>query len=480
MKVASKWSRVRDALEGEDTVKAKGEVYLPKTPAQESKGSDGRASYDSYRARAEVPDWVAPTHEAMYGLATRKPPEIELPSRLEFLRELATPDGLTLVELHNYVVAELLKTGRMALLSDAPEAGGNPWIAPYVAESLTNWRLMDRTRDTEASMVVLSEIEERPLAGSEFATEYVTCYRVLKIEGGAVVQTLYRARESGLKPGAGSKRSTKAPATAFDQTNIPISVGGGRALTRLPVAVGGVDGLGFDMGPIPLDRMATKTVSYYRISADYRQSLFMTAQPTPFIFGCSEKEIPDEVGVGALWHSTTTDVQAGYIEFSGSGIDAQRLAMRDIAEDAMQIGMTMLTPSRAAESGEALGLRMVSRTASLVNVVISAASIVRRAIQNCGSLLSLSDEELLEVKVTANLDFADSGLPEGSAAVLNLWAKRMLSGATAWRMLQRGDIVPSEQSYEDEQAAVTAEGIPDALANLLRPRAPSGTGGPKE
>lgn len=67
------------------------------------------------------------------------------------LWEKATKDGLPLEALHRRITAELLTTGRYALLADAATEGSDlPWLAGYTAEALINWA-------DDRSMFVLDE-----------------------------------------------------------------------------------------------------------------------------------------------------------------------------------------------------------------------------------------------------------------------------------------------------------------------------------
>ena len=91
------WVEMRDTYMGERKVKEEGEKYLPATSGMRMDGtSPGQAGYNAYLAyitRASYPDTVRPAVHAMVGVMHHKPPVIELPARLERMREHATVHG---------------------------------------------------------------------------------------------------------------------------------------------------------------------------------------------------------------------------------------------------------------------------------------------------------------------------------------------------------------------------------------------------
>src|SRR5690606_12526397 len=108
-----------DVLEGEDAVKKKGEAYLPMPPGMCDKAEGGvNRPYNNYKARAQFYEIVAPTVRGLAGVMHKTPATIELPPALEFMREQATRDGMTLDALHRRITHQVLGFGRYGLLAD--------------------------------------------------------------------------------------------------------------------------------------------------------------------------------------------------------------------------------------------------------------------------------------------------------------------------------------------------------------------------
>jgi hypothetical protein len=68
------WSRARDVLAGEDSVKAAGERYLPRLDSQSNE------DYSAYKCRASFFNATARTAEGYSGLIFRRPPFVVIPA----------------------------------------------------------------------------------------------------------------------------------------------------------------------------------------------------------------------------------------------------------------------------------------------------------------------------------------------------------------------------------------------------------------
>jgi hypothetical protein len=79
------WEKVRDVYRGERHVKARGERYLPPTNGMRLDGyglynggtaTVGQATYDAYKLRAVLPEYVEAAVEVFIGLLHSQPPTI--------------------------------------------------------------------------------------------------------------------------------------------------------------------------------------------------------------------------------------------------------------------------------------------------------------------------------------------------------------------------------------------------------------------
>jgi len=89
------WARIRDCMDGEDVVKDKGEVYLPRPSAMTG---DRAKYYEGYKERAHFPLVTAYALSGALGIVITKMPEFNVPKQLEYILKTATKDGRSLFE----------------------------------------------------------------------------------------------------------------------------------------------------------------------------------------------------------------------------------------------------------------------------------------------------------------------------------------------------------------------------------------------
>jgi hypothetical protein len=174
------WRLCRDAYYGERKIKERdgGQYYLPPTsgmmldgmvpcsfPLREThvpKLSKGYFAYRSYLLRACFPDFMSDGVESNIGLLWNNPPEIKLPASMEYLRERATPDGMSLNDFLMTMHEQVLSVGRCGVLGDMPQEtrSAEPfYLTLYRAEDIINWDESQKTK--KMNLVVLDESYDR-------------------------------------------------------------------------------------------------------------------------------------------------------------------------------------------------------------------------------------------------------------------------------------------------------------------------------
>lgn len=436
--MAPEWRLMRDAAAGETTIKAAGspagELYLPR-PSGFPRNRAGNALYSAYKVRARFPEILSPAVQAMVGVIHQAEHKIEMPDSMLGIWERATADGLPLEAFHRRVTAEVLTTGRYAILADASSGGDMPWLAGYQTEALINWA-DDRT------MFVL---DESGLVRDGFRWTQRDQYLALLIEGGRYVGVRYNAAGQALAEPA-------QPQTARREamSEIPLVVIGPRDLSLTPEAP-------------PLIGIARAAVAMYQLSADYRWQLYMSGQETLFVINADR---PDMVGAGVvveLRGSAELEPDAKYVGPSGAGIEAHRKAMEDEAKNAANAGAQLFNVEgggRSQESGDARRLRYAAETASLLSVAQASAAGLEKALRHVGKMMGLSDAEIEKITVRAPKTIVDQEMtPERMNAILGLWEKALISGETAYENLQAGGIANPDRTYEQEQKLIETDEI---------------------
>ena len=369
------WQIVRDTMKGQTHIKSKGETYLPMTSGQSALSATlGAERYNNYKMRARFFDIVDPAVRGLVGIAHEKPAVVEVPPRMAYIVEEATASGDTLDDLARKVTSEALQTGRVPLLVDAEITGSDPYISLYTAEAMINWK----QDELGYYLAVLSENSD--VAENEFSHEYAKQYRVLRhtMEAGYTVE-VYLETQGGLE--------------LQDEFTIGID--------HLPLAVAGAvttNSNTCEEGPVlPI---AHSAVSAYMLSADYRQSLYMSGQPTPWTKGLGEEK-PTNIGADTVWHLPENG-DCGYMEISGGSTDLMKQAIDDELQRAEQHGSKLLQQGGNIESADALRLRMLSQYATLQSVVTSCGEAIEQSLKSIASWLNLNPDQ---VSYKPNMEF---------------------------------------------------------------------------
>lgn len=436
------WAMMRDAVEGEDKIKGEGETYLPMKSGIKAMTDKNKqkAAYDNYKVRAEFPEIVSPTVQGAVGLIHSKPTEIELPTGLEYLREKATKDELTLDGLNQRLTTEVMRVGRYGLMPGVDESGIFH-IASYTAETIRNW-------DAPAGALTYLVLDEsgnvRDVETNEWKTDnrYRECY---------LTETGIFASREWIK-----QKNEKGKDAWVPQEEQLSTIKGRKPLDFVPFVFVGSTDLTPTPDDIPLYGLSKLAIRAYRLDADYVNALHMTSEPTPWVSGVDKESAPKSIGAHSLWVLPGDNSKAGMLEFSGQGVTAQEKAIQNTLERAIMFGAQLFSDSRkTAESGEAKKIRLGSQQASLKSVAITSASGLEKCLRN---IAIWSGEDPNKVVVKPNLDFVDHSLdPQEILALVSAWQAGAYSKQTLFENFQRGEVINADRTFEDEQELIEAD-----------------------
>lgn len=381
------WKKCLHLYEGEEVVKEHGVTYLPATPGQVldgmTVGQEGYKNYQAYKERAPVPDFFKEAVGTFAGMMHEKPATIELPEKMKYLMEKATPAGESLLALLRRINEKQLVSGRLGLLCDFPTAESvEPqfYIALYEELSPINWDSSSNYEDKdELNLVVLDETAyERD---AEYNWVSVEKYRILELKDGN-----YNVRVSrDMQVGEGS----------------PVLVRG-EPLKFIPfVFCNSCDILPEPDQP-PLIGLVRLCFTIYKGEADYRQSLFMQGQDTLVVIGGSASD-STRIGAGA---KIDVDVNgdAKFIGVNSAGLPEQRMALENDKGRAGQMAGKLVSGTKSSqESGEALKTRIAAQTATLNIIAKTGALALETALRFIARAIG---EDESKVVVKPNLEFA--------------------------------------------------------------------------
>jgi len=296
------------------------------------------------------------------------------------------------------------------------------YLSGYTTEQMTNWM---------NDVIVLKETYLMQDLNDDYSQSYEVQYRELLIdEDGKFLVRLWRDNEGW----------------SISQEIYPTRVG--QALDMIPfVAISGNE---LNMNPTqpPLMSLVDTNLSMYRTSADLEHGRHFTALPTPYVTGIDgDSEL--RIGSGSAWILPDSSSRAGYLEFTGQGLQALEKAVEEKRSIMAGLGASLLqTQKNGVESAESLRLRQNSEASVLVGAVLS----VQEGIAKALSIMAEWEGVSGDIEVELNTDFVDTKiLPEELTALMGAWQSGAISHETFLHNMKKGEILPVEVTVEDEK-----------------------------
>ena len=413
----NKWTRVRDSFLGSDKVKSQGEVYLPKLSSQD------KDQYASYVMRAMYVNAIKNTVQGLVGAVMRIDPVINAPDRILELSQDITGTGVSLNDFISNMLSEQLLMGRQGILIDRTE--DRAYLSGYTTEQITNW--MDDT-------VVLKETYVAHDLNDYYSMTYEVQYRELMIdEDGKYLVRIWREVQGWY---------------VWNEI-YPTKVG--QSLDTIPfVALSGNE-LNLNPTQPPLMSLVDTNLSMYRTSADLEHGRHFTALPTPYVTGIDgDSEL--KIGSGSAWILPDSSSKAGYLEFTGQGLQALEKAVDEKRNIMASLGASLLqTQKSGVESAEAVRLRQNSEASVLVGAVLS----VQEGIAKALSIMAEWEGVSGDIEVSLNTDFSDSKInAEDLTALMGAWQSGAISHETFLHNMKKGEVIPDDVSVEDEKGRI--------------------------
>ena len=410
----NKWTRVRDSFLGSDQIKSKGEIYLPKLTSQD------KNEYASYVMRAMYINSIKNTVQGLVGAVMRIDPVINAPDRVLELAEDITGTGVSLKDFISNMLSEQLLMGRQGILVDRTE--DRAYLSGYTTEQMTNWM---------EDVIVLKETYIEQDISDAYSMTYEVQYRELMIdEDGKYLVRIWRENKG------------------WDVWNEIYPTRVGQALDEIPfIALSGNE-LNLNPTQPPLLSLVDTNLSMYRTSADLEHGRHFTALPTPYVTGIDDtNEL--KIGSGSAWILPDPSSKAGYLEFTGQGLQALEKAVEEKRSIMASLGASLLqTQKTGVESAESIRLRQNSEASVLVGAVLS----VQEGIAKALSVMAEWEGVSGDIEVALNTDFVDTKISsEDLTALMGAWQSGAISHETFLHNMKKGEIIPVDVTVEDER-----------------------------
>lgn len=286
------WRRVRDCVDGQDAVKARGKDYLPLIQAWDTSTQNVQRNID-YAERAVFYGVTKRTLKGMVGQVVGKPAVLTVPELLAFLQEDVDGGAVSIDQQARQALSDTLSVGRLGLFTDYPnipegttvtrqdqiDGRIRPSIQYYFAEQMINWRVEMVKGLRKLTLMVLEESYVKTDDG--FKKEDALQWRVLRLVNNMYIQQVWRKTESG--------------SFFVYESSIPKDAKG-KPFDEITFTVVGSDNNDAGIDDAPLLDMANINIAHYRNSADYEEALFIVGQATPVLAGLTKEWVKDVWG----------------------------------------------------------------------------------------------------------------------------------------------------------------------------------------
>lgn len=438
------WTQTRDAVKGSVAVKEKKYQYLPvpdNTSGDERKGTE-TVRYRQYIKRALFTNFTGRTKNALVGAAFRKNPKLFLPENLEYLKDDATGDGLSLIQLAKDELSNLLETGRSVFLVDYPQANENlsaedvarmnlrASIIPYTAEQIINWRTDVVEGRRVLTSVVIAESYLREL--DEFETVKETQHRVLRLRPEGYTQQIYREDE----PFTNEFYPKRA-----DGSNWP----------EIPIMFVGSKNNDSTIDDAPLADIADVNMAHYRNSADYEESCFLVGQPTLFLTHSLSMEQfkeynPQGIKLGSrAGHVLGETGSATLLQADPNQLVSAAMTAKE--QQMVAIGARIITDRADRETAEAAKIRFASENSVLGDVVYNLSEAIEKCIRWVGDFMGV---DASEAEFEINREFYDKNIdPQLIMSMVTLLDREILAERDIFDRLKSAGVVDPERTLDD-------------------------------
>ena len=461
------WTRLRDTYDGRDAVLARGNVYVPDLRGLDDPGNA------NYRKRGNFYNCVKRTVHGLVGAIFQKDAKIVFPATMaSFLTDVTLTNvtfGMFAVETGR----ETMLMGRYGVLVDMPsveDPGNRPYLCPYKAEEIVNWRTVLQAGDEILSMVVLCEHVEEVDPKDEFKIICTEQYRVCELKNGVYIQRLFRQHTN----------ATTRDWVQYGPTIEPKRRG--EPLNFIPFVFVGATHSTPNIVKPPLLDLADINLAHWRNSVDYEYGLHLVALPTPWAAGVknSSSDGTMKIGPSVIWELELQG-SAGMLEFSGAGLDSILEAMNEKKKEMAVIGARMLEDVPVVdETATAVQIRRSGEGASLHSIadaVEQALTFVLQIVVWWQSTVDVPTEA--PAKVELNKEFFNVKISAGEVtAALGALQADEISFETWWNLLSTGGWARDGVAPEDELKLIAkriAARPPEPVAPLPEPVKPAPT-----
>ena len=243
------------------------------------------------------------------------------------------------------------------------------------------------------------------------------------------------------------------------ETRVPLRLG--KPLPLLPFVFHGPRHAQPGIEKLPLGDIIAVNLDHYRLDADYKHGIHYTALPTAWVSGF-DKSATLRIGSSTAWTSENPGAKAGFLEFTGQGLQTFERAMDRDEKLLAVLGSRLLeSQKKVGETAQAIELRQSGENSILANIATSVSAsltqVLRWAYWWNSTDESPDDVTNEQVMIELNTDFSTKGLaaPE-IQSIVAAWQAGAISRDTMTDLFRRGEVLPEGRTLEDEVRLIGA------------------------
>ncbi len=369
-----KWTKITQVINNEAS-----EYIRTLDPADYSPQNTSRNL--QYKEDAVLINFTALTQQGLAGLIYRKKPIIRLPKQLEYIKDDASEDGTSLIQLSRNLVVEMITLGRVGALVDFPrnegdldvmQKGLHAKIALYKACDITNWNIARVNGKLQLTLVVLYEPRQR-LQDDGFSWKLVQQWRVLRLVPVSPNSNNYIYKQFLYTHG--STEIQEVIPTGFD----------GKPWDEIPFYFAGSETNTPKVDKSPLLDIALLNIAHYKNSADLEESGHVVGQPTLIMKIAMDadefaKANPNGLKLGSrAAYNVGQDGDAKFLQVNPNQLIGEM--MKDKISQASFIGARLIAPAGGRETAEAARMRFGSSNSALAHLVDNADTAINQLLK---------------------------------------------------------------------------------------------------
>jgi hypothetical protein len=463
-----KWAKIDALIGGTEAMRAAGEKYLPKFPAEDE---------ESYKYRVATSTLFNGLARTLENMAAKPFAEAITYTDIDKVAEEWLTDidqcGNNLTVFAHSLFVEGMAKGLTHILVEHPvalnddgslmyptkaaedAAGVRPYLVHIKPGQVLGWRTMKGANGAEVlAMLRFMECVEQP--DGEFGTAAIEQIRVLV-------------------PGAwATYRKSTAPGVNKDEWLLDKQ--GTTTLDFIPLVTFYTKRTGFMTATPPLIDLADLNIKHWQSSSDQDSILHTARVPILAISGLNDE---DKIEIGAkAFLRLPIGATAAYVEHTGAAIDAGRVSLQDLENQMRAMGAELLVEAQVASTATQNSIEDGEAKCQLARMVQGEEDALDNALDIMHTMKRMEYKGSIDIFDDFSSDAVLASAGPFIIALVQLVNNGLLDKESAFEEMQRYGILNPDLVWKDVQDKIDLEPPMFDVAMPGAPPAPAPTPAP--